>query len=56
MNFDNWNEHLALYPEGKSIGELPYPRAKGRRQAPVHLRVKLAERAELIGARVEAVA
>jgi len=56
MSFDNWNEHLALYPEGKSISELPYPRAKGRRQVPVHLRVKLAERAELIGAAVVAVA
>src|SRR3984957_42313 len=28
LNFDNWAEHRALYPEGKSITELPYPRAK----------------------------
>ena len=27
LAFDNWTEHEALYPEGKSINELPYPRA-----------------------------
>ncbi|WP_294540066.1 Hint domain-containing protein [uncultured Rhodoblastus sp.] len=54
--FDNWDEHLALYPEGKAIGELPYPRAKSRRQAPMNLRVRLDERAGLIGAAGENVA
>jgi hypothetical protein len=52
LNFDNWAEHRALYPEGKSITELPYPRAKAHRQVPVNIRVKLAERAEMIGAAV----
>jgi hypothetical protein len=50
LAFDNWAEHEALYPEGKSIAELPYPRAKGRRQVPVYVRVLLAERAAIIGA------
>jgi hypothetical protein len=50
LNFNNWAEHQALYPEGKPIVELPYPRAKARRQAPVDIRVALAARAEAIGA------
>jgi hypothetical protein len=49
LNFDNWAEHEALYPDGKPIMELPYPRAKGRRQVPVDIRVALAERAQLLG-------
>ena len=50
MGFDNWAEYEALYPDGKSITELPYPRAKAHRQVPVSTRVKLTERARLIGA------
>jgi hypothetical protein len=50
LAFDNWAEHDELYPNGKIIEELPYPRAKARRQVPVNLRVKLAERAQSIGA------
>jgi hypothetical protein len=53
LRFDNWAEHEALYPDGKSISELPYPRAKAHRQVPVNIRVMLAERAELIGAVVD---
>ena len=49
MNFDNWAEYQALYPEGKVIDELPYPRAKSHRQVPIATRVKLGERAEVIG-------
>jgi hypothetical protein len=56
LNFDNWAEHEGLYPEGKSINELPYPRAKAHRQVPVNIRVMLAERAELIGALSESAA
>jgi hypothetical protein len=52
LAFDNWAEHQALYPEGKSITELPYPRAKAHRQVPVNIRAKLAERAQVIGAAV----
>jgi hypothetical protein len=56
MNFDNWAEHEALYPEGKTVSELPYPRVKAHRQVPVYIRVALAERAEIIGAVTSAVA
>ena len=50
LHFDNWAEHEALYPEGKPINELPYPRAKSHRQVPVSTRVMLAARAqELFG-------
>ena len=54
LNFDNWAEHQALYPEGKSISELPYPRAKSHRQVPVAIRVRLGERAQAIGAALNA--
>jgi hypothetical protein len=53
LAFDNWAEHQALYPEGKSINQLPYPLAKAHRQVPVNIRVMLAERAQLIGAVVD---
>jgi hypothetical protein len=56
MRFDNWDEHLALYPEGKAIDELAYARAKSLRQTPARLRVELAERARLIGAASQTVA
>jgi len=56
LHFDNWAEHEALYPEGKPIEELPFPRAKARRQVPVALRHKLDERAQVIGAGESAVA
>ena len=53
LRFDNWGEHAALYPDGKPLKELPYPRAKSYRQVPVNVRVKLAERASLIGAALD---
>jgi hypothetical protein len=56
LAFDNWAEHEALYPRGKDIEELPYPRAKAHRQVPMATRAKLAERAEIIGAGFEAAA
>ena len=52
LNFDNWAEHEALYPNGKQVNELPYPRAKSHRQVPVRTRVMLADRAQAIGADV----
>ena len=52
LNFDNWGEHEALYPNGKQVDELPYPRAKSYRQVPVRTRVMLADRAQAIGADV----
>jgi hypothetical protein len=44
LAFDNWDEHQALYPDGKAIAELPYPRAKAHRQVPQALRAQLAGR------------
>jgi len=41
LAFDNWEEHLALYPEGKPIVEMPYPRAKAQRQVPRAIREQL---------------
>lgn len=57
LHFDNWAEHEALYPNGKSVTELPYPRAKSHRQVPVSTRVMLAARAQaLFGSEEAAVA
>jgi hypothetical protein len=50
LGFDNWAEHEALYPDGKHVEELPYPRAKSHRQVPVSVRVMLGARAQAIGA------
>jgi len=51
MKFDNWAEHEALYPDGKPIEEMPYPRAKARRQVPMSVRASLDERANMISAK-----
>jgi hypothetical protein len=52
MRFDNLEEHEALYPEGKPIVEMPYPRAKAHRQVSSSIRTKLAKRANEIGSTV----
>lgn len=44
-NFDNWREYEALYPDGKAVVEMGYPRAKSRRQIPRTIREKLIQRA-----------
>ena len=44
LRFDNWDEHEALYPHGKPIAEMPYPRAKSHRQVPPRLRARLIAR------------
>ena len=49
MHFDNWDEHEALYPDGKPIVEMPHPRAKARRQVPMRIRAALDERANILG-------
>jgi hypothetical protein len=55
LHFDNWAEHEALYPDGKPINELPYPRAKSHRQVPMRTRTMLAARAAgILGETVEA--
>jgi hypothetical protein len=56
LAFDNWAEHEALYPNGKPITELPFPRAKSQRQVPVSTRVMLSARAEAMGLASAAVA
>jgi uncharacterized repeat protein (TIGR03803 family) len=49
MAFDNWAEHEALYPGGNPMSELPFPRAKSRRQVPAQIRGALEARAAKIG-------
>jgi ELWxxDGT repeat protein len=57
LPFDNWAEHEALYPNGKPIVELPYPRAKSHRQVPRAIRERLVQRAAaLYGSLVQQVA
>jgi hypothetical protein len=56
LAFDNWAEHEALYPNGKNVRELPYPRAKSHRQVPVSTRKMLSTRAHLIDVTGSAVA
>jgi hypothetical protein len=50
LAFDNWDEHQAIYPEGKAIVEMPYPRAQSARQLPQATRERLSQRGvELLG-------
>ena len=49
LAFDNWAEHEALYPLGKTVEEMPYARGKSARQVPMRLRAALAERARSLG-------
>jgi Hint domain len=51
MGFDNWAEYEALYPMGKAVVDMPYPRAKSWRQVPRSTGERLAERGTLYGAR-----
>ena len=44
LAFDNWAEHEALYPNGRSIAEMDFPRAKASRQVPRSIRERLSER------------
>jgi probable HAF family extracellular repeat protein len=48
--FDNWSEHISLFPEGKLTGEMEYPRAKAVRQVPRATRDFLLARASLLPA------
>jgi hypothetical protein len=56
LAFDNWQEHEALYPEGKPIVELPCPRAKAHRQVPRAIRERLVERAAMLMGEAQSVA
>jgi hypothetical protein len=52
LGFDNWEEYERLYPGGKPIVEMPYPRAKAYRQVPRSIREQLTARfAQLFGPR-----
>jgi hypothetical protein len=44
LAFDNWQEHEALYPEGRPLVEMAYRRAKAHRQVPRAIRERLVER------------
>jgi hypothetical protein len=44
--FDNGDEHRALFPNGKPIEPMPYPRARSYRQLPRRIRSSIAERAK----------
>jgi len=55
--FDNWSEYQALYPEGKTIAEMAYPRAMACRQVPWRIRERLVQRgAALYGAQIASAA
>ena len=57
VNFDNWREYVALYPEAKSIVEMPYVRAKAYRQVPQVIRARLAARGlSLVGVKIASAA
>jgi hypothetical protein len=47
LTFDNWQEHETLYPGGKPILEMRYPRAKAYRQVPRSIRDELMGRTGL---------
>jgi len=42
MAFDNWNEHEALFPKGREMTELDYPRVTSARQLPAAIALRLA--------------
>jgi autotransporter-associated beta strand protein len=44
LGFDNWQEHEALYPQGRAMAEMSYPRAKAHRQVPRGIRERLSAR------------
>jgi hypothetical protein len=57
LAFDNWDEHQTLYPEGRAIAEMPYPRAQSARQLSPSTRERLLRRgAELPGESIAAAA
>jgi hypothetical protein len=43
--FDNYAEFVALYPQGREIGEMDLPHAKSRRQVPAAIIARLDARA-----------
>jgi hypothetical protein len=44
LGFDNWGEHVMLFPDGNPIVELPHPRAKASRQVPRGIKQRLIDR------------
>jgi hypothetical protein len=56
LGFDNWHEHQALYPDGKPVREMPYPRVLSARQVPRATAVRLMRRSAAFAIPQEAVA
>jgi hypothetical protein len=56
MGFDNWAEHEALFGDSVTIIEMDAPRARSARQVPATTRARLAARAGLNHAEVQAIA
>jgi hypothetical protein len=56
MAFDNWDEHQRLYPNGRSVEELPYARAASSRQVPASTLRKIAARVGEISAQASVAA
>jgi hypothetical protein len=56
LAFDNWDEHEALFPQGKPIVEMNYPRAKAARQLPRAIRERLMSRTVKLSDRTTAAA
>ncbi len=55
-HFDNHEEFLALYPEGRAIGEMALPQVKSRRQVPARVLALLDARAQALSAPVDQMA
>jgi Hint domain len=50
MNFDNWAEHQALFPQGRAVEEIDLPRVTAARQTPAGIKARLLTHAgELMG-------
>ena len=54
MGFDNWQEHEALCGGCEPLVEMPYPRAKSRRQLPRKIREQIEARLEILAERPSA--
>lgn len=50
LAFDNWEEHEALFPDGRAMRELPHARAAAARQVPGAVARLVAQRAQALAA------
>jgi hypothetical protein len=56
LSCDNWAEHETIYPHGKPLEEMDFPRAKSRRQVTLRMRAALDARTERLDCAVARVA